>query len=96
MDAAEATRDAIEHCVQLCMKQMSGAGTRPMLVAADVSDAEQVAQMYTEAKAEYGGLNILINNARADAPIIRQSLRMTDQSVAPGPPMRSTAGVNSL
>jgi glucose 1-dehydrogenase len=78
------------------MKQMSAAGTRPILVAADVADAEQVAQMYAEAEAEYGGINILINNAGADAPITRQSLGVTDQSVAPGPPMRSTAGVNSL
>ena len=62
-DGAEATQEAIEHGVHLCMKQMSAAGTRPILVAADISDAEQVARMYTEVEAEYGGIDILINNA---------------------------------
>jgi glucose 1-dehydrogenase len=62
-DGAEETRDAIEHGVQLCMKQMSAAGTKPILVAADVSDPGQVARMFDEVEAEYGGIDILINNA---------------------------------
>src|SRR4051794_22095153 len=36
-EGAEETRDAIEHGVEICMKQMSAAGTHPILVAADVS-----------------------------------------------------------
>jgi glucose 1-dehydrogenase len=60
---AEETREAIEHGVQMCMKQMSAGGTRPILVAADVSDADQVQRMFDEVGDQYGGLDILINNA---------------------------------
>jgi NAD(P)-dependent dehydrogenase (short-subunit alcohol dehydrogenase family) len=77
------------------MKQMSAAGTRPILVAADVSDAEQVARMYTELEAEYGGIDILINNAgiqiaedtyRLTSPTSTKCLRSTcaGRSYAPG------------
>ncbi|MGH3766665.1 MAG: SDR family NAD(P)-dependent oxidoreductase, partial [Pseudonocardiaceae bacterium] len=38
-EGAEATKDQIQHGVDLCMKQLSAAGTNPMLVGADVSDA---------------------------------------------------------
>jgi glucose 1-dehydrogenase len=62
-EGAEETRDAIEHGVQLCMKQMSAAGTKPLLVAADVSDTDEVARMFEKVDAEYGGVDILINNA---------------------------------
>ena len=33
-EGAEATREAIEHGVDICMKQMAAAGTKPILVAA--------------------------------------------------------------
>ena len=62
-EGAEATRDAIEHGVQICMKEMSAAGTHPVLVAADVSDEDQVSAMYEQVLAEYGRVDILINNA---------------------------------
>jgi glucose 1-dehydrogenase len=62
-EGAEATRDAIEHGVQMCMKQLSAGGTRPILVAADVSDAGQVERMFAEVTERYGGIDILINNA---------------------------------
>ncbi len=62
-EGAEETREAIEHGVQMCMKQMSAGGTRPILVAADVSDAGQVERMFGEVTDQYGGIDILINNA---------------------------------
>jgi glucose 1-dehydrogenase len=62
-EGAEETKDAIEHGVEICMKQMSAAGTRPILVEADVSDEDQVAQMFAQVHAEYGRIDFLINNA---------------------------------
>src|SRR5215207_1874550 len=62
-DGAEETRDAIEHGVQLCMKQMSAAGGHPILVAADVSKDDEVAAMFDRVRAEYGRIDVLINNA---------------------------------
>ena len=52
-----------QHGVQMCMKQMSAGGTRPILVAADVSDAGQVERMFGEVSDQYGGIDILVNNA---------------------------------
>src|SRR3954447_5702603 len=62
-EGAEATRETIEHGVDICMKQMSEAGTDPILVDADVSDADQVARMFEQVQQKYGRLDILINNA---------------------------------
>ena len=62
-EGAEETRDAIEHGVQLCMRQLSASGTKPILVAADVSDAGQVDAMFDEVMQQYGGIDILVNNA---------------------------------
>jgi glucose 1-dehydrogenase len=62
-EGAEETREAIEHGVTLCMKQLSAAGTAPILVAADVSDADQVGAMFDEVADRYGGIDILVNNA---------------------------------
>ena len=60
---AEETKEAIEHGVDLCMKKMSESGTRPILVRADVSDSDDVAQMFDRVLEEYGRLDYLINNA---------------------------------
>ena len=62
-EGAEATREAIRHGVDICMKQMSAAGTRPVLVEADVSDADEVTAMFERVLSEYGRLDFLINNA---------------------------------
>jgi glucose 1-dehydrogenase len=62
-EGAEETREAIEHGVDICMKQMAEAGTRPILVAADVSSEEDVAAMFDRVIAEYGRVDFLINNA---------------------------------
>ncbi|MGZ4597365.1 MAG: glucose 1-dehydrogenase [Actinomycetes bacterium] len=62
-EGAEETREAIEHGVDICMKQMAAAGTRPTLVAADVSDEDQVSAMFEQVLSEYGHIDYLINNA---------------------------------
>jgi glucose 1-dehydrogenase len=60
---AEETKEAIEHGVDICMKKMSESGTRPILVRADVSDEQDVAQMFDRVLEEYGRVDYLINNA---------------------------------
>ncbi len=62
-EGAVATREAIEHGVQICMKKVAEAGGRPILVDADVSDEDAVEQMFDRVLSEYGRLDILINNA---------------------------------
>jgi glucose 1-dehydrogenase len=62
-EGAEETKDAIEQGVEICMKEMSAAGTRPILVAADVSQEEPVAEMFERVLDEYGHLDLLVNNA---------------------------------
>ena len=67
-EGAEETREAIEHGVQICMKEMSAAGTRLILVAADVSSDDQVAAMFEQVLGEYGRVDYLIDNAASRSP----------------------------
>jgi glucose 1-dehydrogenase len=62
-EGAEETKEAIEHGVDICMKQMSEAGTNPILVAADVSNEDEVAAMFDQVESNYGRIDYLINNA---------------------------------
>jgi glucose 1-dehydrogenase len=62
-EGAEETREATEHGVNICMKQMAASGTRPILVGADVSDEAEVTSMFDRVLAEYGRIDYLINNA---------------------------------
>ncbi len=62
-EGAEATKEAIEHGVAICMKQMAASGTHPILVEADVSQEDQVAAMVARTVDTYGRLDFLINNA---------------------------------
>jgi len=62
-EGAQQTAEAIEHGVQICMKQLAAQGTHPTLVAADVSDERQVVAMFDQVRAEYGRIDFLINNA---------------------------------
>ncbi|MEP7054103.1 MAG: glucose 1-dehydrogenase [Actinomycetota bacterium] len=62
-EGAEATKETIEHGVDICMKQMAAAGTHPILVRADVSDEAEVAAMFAEVISHYGRIDYLINNA---------------------------------
>jgi len=49
-EGAISTREAIEHGVEVCMKKVTEAGGRPILVAADVSDEQAVEQMFDRAR----------------------------------------------
>ena len=62
-EGAEATKETIEHGVDICMKQMAEAGTSPILLAADVSNEDEVAAMFARVIDRYGRLDYLINNA---------------------------------
>jgi NAD(P)-dependent dehydrogenase (short-subunit alcohol dehydrogenase family) len=53
-EGAEATRDQIQHGVEMCMKQLSAVGTNPLLVEADVSDAAAVDRMFDQVLDAYG------------------------------------------
>ena len=77
-DGAETTRETIEHGVDICMKQMSEAGTDPILVEADVSDADEVARMFEQVQNKYGRLDILINNAGIQIAEDTDQLRVED------------------
>jgi glucose 1-dehydrogenase len=73
-DADEAAR----HGVDMCMKQMAEAGTHPILVAADVSDAQQVEQMFARVREEYGRIDYLINNAGIQIAADSEELAVED------------------
>ena len=77
-EGAEETKESIEHGVNICMKQMSQAGTSPILVAADVSQEDQVAAMFLRVKSEYGRLDFLINNAGIQIAKDTESLPVAD------------------
>jgi glucose 1-dehydrogenase len=62
-EGAITIQEAIEHGVEMCMKKVTEAGGRPILVEADVSDEQAVTQMYDQVMREYGRLDILVNNA---------------------------------
>jgi len=62
-EGAEGTKESIEHGVSVCMQQMSEAGAKPILVAADVSKAGEVASMFERVLSQYGRIDYLINNA---------------------------------
>ena len=62
-EGAISTKETIEQGVEICMKKMTEAGGRPILVAADVSDEQAVDQMFGRVMSEYGRLDILVNNA---------------------------------
>jgi glucose 1-dehydrogenase len=77
-EGAEETRDAIEHGVQICMKQMSAAGGHPILVAADVSQEDQVTRMFDRVRDEYGRIDFLINNAGIQIAVDSADLAAAD------------------
>src|SRR5215472_5805015 len=62
-DGAVSTKEAIEHGVEMCMKQVAEAGGRPIMVDANVSDEQAVEQIFDRVMSEYGRLDILVNNA---------------------------------
>jgi glucose 1-dehydrogenase len=57
---------------------MAEAGTRPMLVEADVSDEAQVAAMFEQVRSEYGRVDFLINNAGIQIAADSEELSVRD------------------
>jgi glucose 1-dehydrogenase len=62
-EGAEETKEAIEHGMQLCMKQIAATSAEPLLVQADVSKANQVEAMFRQVVDHYGRVDFLVNNA---------------------------------
>jgi glucose 1-dehydrogenase len=62
-EGAEATRDAIERGVEVCMKEVEAAGARALLVEADVSKEDEVEAMFETVSRELGAPDFLVNNA---------------------------------
>jgi glucose 1-dehydrogenase len=62
-DGAIATREQIEAGLDACMCAMRDAGTKPLLVEADVSDASDVERMFKETISAFGSVDFLVNNA---------------------------------
>jgi glucose 1-dehydrogenase len=52
-----------EEMVHACMRQVQQCGVRDLLVQGDVSKEEDVVRMFETVLQEFGGLDILINNA---------------------------------
>ena len=82
-EGAVSTKEAIEHGVEMCMKQVAEAGGRPILVGADVSDEHAVEQMFDRVMSEYGRLDILVNNAGIQ--IAGDSARAVRRGLRQGP-----------
>ena len=62
-EGAVMTKDEIERGFDSCMCSMRDAGHAPLLVEADVSKEDQVAQMFAKTVDHFGGVDIFINNA---------------------------------
>ncbi len=77
-EGAEETREAIERGLGTCMQQMASAGTEPALVQADVSQAQQVDEMFAAVIDRYGRLDILVNNAGIQVAEDTDKLRAED------------------
>lgn len=77
-DGAETTKEAIEHGIQACLAANAEAGTNPMTVKADVSDPEQVEQMFASVVERYGRVDYLVNNAGIQVPADSHEMRVED------------------
>jgi glucose 1-dehydrogenase len=62
-EGAEATKDAIDRGLEMCMREVEAAGARALLVEADVSKEDDVEAMFKHVGAELGTVDFLVNNA---------------------------------
>ncbi|MDQ6697998.1 MAG: glucose 1-dehydrogenase [Actinomycetota bacterium] len=62
-EGAEATKEAIDEGVQICMKEVEAAGAKALLVEADVSQEQDVERMFALVNDELGAVDFLVNNA---------------------------------
>jgi glucose 1-dehydrogenase len=65
LEGAVATREAIDAGLRGCVAEVNAcsAPSRAIVVEADVSDEQSVARMFKEARAEFGVIDFLVNNA---------------------------------
>ena len=65
----------MEEAAEALVAELCAAGGRAMSVAADVTDADQVASMVDAVMAEYGAIDVLVNNAgiTRDGLLVRMS-----------------------
>ena len=68
MHTEEVIRNRLAAAVDSCMEQVRSAGGKTLLVQADVSKEDEVQHMFTETINEFGGIDILINNAGFQIP----------------------------
>src|SRR5437764_1935884 len=71
-EQAEATRAMAEAA------RANGGGGRELIVQADVSNEEQVKQMFATTIQEFGGLDVLVNNAGIQKPCPSHEIEMAD------------------
>lgn len=62
-DGAIATKETIEAGLDTCMGAMREVGRTPLLVEADVSDADHVNRMFKQTIEAFGHIDFLVNNA---------------------------------
>jgi glucose 1-dehydrogenase len=72
VEEAQHTADVIHAhvaaAVDQCMSQIKAAGAKTLLAQADVSKEDDVKKMFDEVLANFGGIDILINNAGFQIP----------------------------
>jgi len=64
----EVIHEHIAAAVDQCMNQIEASGVKTLLVQADVSQEADVKRMFDQILGEFGGLDILINNAGFQIP----------------------------
>ena len=67
-----------DRAVQTCVRQLAESGTKPIVVAADVSDQTAVRTMFDQVIGEYGRVDLLVNNAGIQIAADSDSLAADD------------------
>lgn len=67
-----------QDAAQQLVKELQNAGTRAIAVAADVSDDTQVAKLFASVDAEFGRLDVLVNNAG----MLERQMRLDEMDAA--------------
>lgn len=67
-----------QDAAQQLVKELQNAGTRAIAVAADVSDDAQVAKLFASIDAEFGRLDVLVNNAG----MLERQMRLDEMDAA--------------
>lgn len=67
-----------QDAAQQLVRELQNAGTRAIAVAADVSDDAQVAKLFASVDAEFGRLDVLVNNAG----MLERQMRLDEMDAA--------------